>query len=74
MNILVDEVLAGILEEDMTEMEELWAIYRWIRTHITYSGYSDKAIGQKRQPAGYKGTGDCLRIMPLQGIIDTGGL
>lgn len=61
LNILVDEVLAGILKEDMTEMEELWAIYRWIRTHITYSGYSDKANWTKEAARGIqKGTGDCF--------------
>ena len=61
LNILVDEVLAGILEEDMTEMEELWAIYRWIRTHITYSGYSDKANWTKEAARGIqRGTGDCF--------------
>lgn len=61
LNILVDEVLAGILKEDMTEMEELWAIYRWIRTHIIYSGYSDKDNWTKEAARGIqKGTGDCF--------------
>ena len=61
LNILVDEVLAGILKEDMTEIEQLWAIYRWIRTRITYSGYSDKAHWTKEAARGIqKGTGDCF--------------
>lgn len=61
LNNLADKVLANILKEDMTEPEQLWAIYKWTRTHIAYVGNSDKTNWIKEAARGIqKGTGDCF--------------
>jgi hypothetical protein len=43
LNEKCDEVLAKILEKDMTKREQAYAIYRWIKNNISYSGASDKS-------------------------------
>ena len=73
LNVLVDEVLAGIFKEDMTEIEQLWAIYRWIRTRVTYSGFSDKTSWTKEAARGIqRGTGDCFTYYATSKALLTG--
>jgi len=38
----VDAILDGIIKDDMTMQEQVWAIYVWIRTNNTYVNHSDK--------------------------------
>lgn len=40
---LAQTVLNEITTEDMTDMEVAFAIYRWVTTHIAYTGHSDKS-------------------------------
>lgn len=61
LNNLADKVLANILKEDMTEVEQLWEIYRWTRKHIKYTSYSDKNDWIKEAARGIqRGIGDCF--------------
>lgn len=61
LNELADKVLANIFKEDMTDIDRLWAIYRWTRTHIIYTGDSDKANWIKEAARGIQnGRGDCF--------------
>lgn len=61
LNSLADGVLADILKADMTEIERLWAIYKWTRKHITYTSHSDKNNLIKEAARGIqKGVGDCF--------------
>lgn len=61
LNDLVDKVLANIFNEDMMEIDRLWAIYRWTRTHIIYTGDSDKTNWVKEAARGIQnGRGDCF--------------
>ena len=59
LNNLADKVLANILKEDMTELEQLWAIYKWTRTHIICRN-SDKTNWIKEAARG---------IQKVQGIV-----
>lgn len=61
LNELADRVLANIFKEDMTDIDRLWAIYRWTRTHIVYTGGSDKTNWIKEAARGIQnGRGDCF--------------
>lgn len=40
---LAQDVLNEITTEDMSDMEVAFAIYRWVSTHIAYTGHSDKS-------------------------------
>ncbi|MFZ7134228.1 MAG: immunoglobulin-like domain-containing protein [Eubacteriales bacterium] len=61
LNKLCDEVLTGIIKEDMSDIDKAWAIYKWTRKHIAYTGSSDKSSWMKGAVQGItKGTGDCF--------------
>ncbi len=61
VNELADKVLDQIIKPDMTEKEELWTIYKWIRNSIEYTGYSNKSIWLSDAARGIKtGSGDCF--------------
>lgn len=61
LNNLVDKVLGGIFVEDMTDIDKLWAIYKWTRKHIIYTGNSDKTNWIKEASRGIQsGRGDCF--------------
>lgn len=55
------EILAEITDNSMTKEEKARAIYNWVRSHIAYTGYSDKSDWVKEA---YKGLtdrkGDCF--------------
>lgn len=58
---LADDVLAKIIEDDMTDKEKLWAIFEWTKKRITYTGYSDKSDWMQGAIQGFKkGSGDCF--------------
>lgn len=58
---LADDVLASIINEDMTDKEKLWEIFQWIKKRITYTGYSDKSDWMQGAIQGIKkGSGDCF--------------
>lgn len=56
-----DNVLSKIINDDMTQYEKAWAIYRYVRYHIVwYEGHSPKTDWiQGAVDAFTDGTGDC---------------
>lgn len=72
LNKLADEVLAQIFTDDMTDMEKLWAIYKWTFNHIQYTGSSDKSDWMTAAVRGIKkGTGDCFNYYATSRILLT---
>lgn len=55
------EIVAKILNDNMTEMQKAFTIYRYVRTHIGYTGTSDKTNEAKEAYIGLSnGSGDCF--------------
>ncbi len=72
LNILADEVLAKITNDDMTDIERTWAIYKWTRKHIYYNPKSDKTDWIKEAARGIqKGVGDCFTYYATSKILLT---
>ncbi|MCM3628171.1 DUF5011 domain-containing protein [Paenibacillus glycanilyticus] len=61
LNKLADTVLAKIVTEDMTEVDKLWAIFKWTKYNIGYVDSSSHTDWRKGALQGFKqGTGDCF--------------
>ncbi|WP_220376663.1 transglutaminase domain-containing protein [Paenibacillus sp. VMFN-D1] len=61
LNKLADTVLAKIMTEDMTEVDKLWAIFKWTKYNIGYIDSSSHTDWRKGALQGFKqGTGDCF--------------
>ena len=60
IDLAVEEILTGILTPDMTQRQQVEAIYTWAKEHIRYAGHTSRV--DYRQ-AGYEaitsGEGDC---------------
>lgn len=55
------EIVAKILNDNMTERQKAFTIYRYVRTHIGYTGTSDKTNEAKEAYIGLSnGSGDCF--------------
>ena len=37
-----DEIIADIITDDMTQEDQVWAIYHWIRANYSFNGWADK--------------------------------
>lgn len=67
---LADEILARITTEDMTLREKAWEIYKYVNTHITYTGYSDKTDWMKEAYNGIvNGVGDCFTYYSMSQLL-----
>lgn len=67
-----DKVLAKILKKGMTEPEKAWAIYRWVKKHMSYTGTSEKSNWIQGAATGFKrGTGDCFIYYSLSRALLT---
>ncbi len=56
-----EKILNNIITSSMTEREKAYAIYKWTKNHIAYTGYSDKSDWMKEAYNGIKnGVGDCF--------------
>ncbi|WP_237266788.1 transglutaminase domain-containing protein [Thermoclostridium stercorarium] len=67
---LADEVLARITTEDMTLREKAWAIWKYVNTHIAYTGSSDKSDWMKEAYKGIvKGYGDCFTYYSVSQLL-----
>lgn len=56
-----EEILATIKKDDMSDIQLAFAIYRYVRGHIGYSGDSDKTDEAKEAYRGFtEGVGDCF--------------
>ncbi len=61
VNQLCDDVFAKIIKNTMTSREKAYAIYRWIKKNISYSGDSDKSDWLAEAYRGItNGSGDCF--------------
>lgn len=57
----VDAVLEGLITDDMTQLEQARAVYDYTRTHISYSGDSDKSDWEQGAYVGLTAKrGDCF--------------
>ena len=57
----VDAVLADLISDDMTQLEQAKAVYDYTRTHISYSGDSDKSDWEQGAYVGLTARrGDCF--------------
>ncbi len=55
------DILNNITDSSMTQREKAYAIYKWVKSHISYTGYSDKSDWVKEAYNGIKkGVGDCF--------------
>ncbi len=61
LNKLADTVLAKIVTEDMTDVDKLWAIFKWTKYNIGYVDSSSHTDWRKGALQGFKqGSGDCF--------------
>lgn len=59
-NTVVKQVLDKIITDGMTPREQCYAVYKYVKYHITYTGSSDKSDWKKGAYSGFvNGTGDC---------------
>lgn len=58
---LADKVLEQIVKEDMSDYDKAYAIYKWTRNNITYTGHTDPSdiLAGAYQGFRYR-TGDCF--------------
>ena len=66
----VNAIFAEILRDDMTQQQQVWAIYVWIRTNCTYVNHSEK--DDYRQAAHRMITerqGDCFNYYALTKVM-----
>lgn len=58
---LADGILAGIISSGMTQTQKAEAIFRYVNSHITYVGNSDKSSWAAEACNGFtRGRGDCF--------------
>lgn len=69
---MADKVLAEILQEEMTEVDKAWAIYTWVKGHLSFVGTSDKSDWIQGAARGFnRGTGDCFVYYALSRVLLT---
>ena len=67
---MIDDLLADMITDDMTDLEKLWAMYMWINTNIGYISTSDKSNYVKGAYDGLKSRlGDCYTYYSLVRIM-----
>lgn len=65
-----DELLSTIVNDSMTKREQVVAIYRWMTSHLGYSGHSDKSDWlQGAYYAMVNRTGDCFNYFSLSKLF-----
>lgn len=61
LNEKVDGILAKIVKDSMTKREKAYEIYKWVKSHVAYTGSSDKSDWKKEAYRGIvNGLGDCF--------------
>lgn len=65
-----DEIIAQIITDDMTQEEQVWAIYHWIRDNFSFNGWADK-IDWKQNAYEMIRTGksDCYGFFALSKLL-----
>lgn len=63
---MADELLPGIVDDTMTKEEQVKAIYKWVKGHMSYSGHSDKSDWHQGAYYAMKHrTGDCFNYFAI---------
>lgn len=61
LDSMAEEIVDNITNSSMTQRDKAYAIYKWTKNHISYTGYSDKSDWMKEAYNGIKkGAGDCF--------------
>lgn len=69
---MADNALAGIITPEMSLQDKLEAIYRYVRTHISYTGYSEKGNWVQGAYEGFvDGRGDCFTYASMSKALLT---
>lgn len=65
-----DEIIAKIITDDMTQEEQVWAIYHWIRANYSFNGWADK-VDWKQNAYDMIRTGksDCYGFFALSKLL-----
>jgi hypothetical protein len=76
VNKLCDEALNKITKSSMTNREVAYAIYKWVKSHISYSGDSDKSDWLAEAYRGMtNGSGDCFTYFAVaQAMLTRAGI
>ena len=63
-------ILGRILDDDMNDMQKAYAIYRYVKNNIGYSGSSDKSNYKIAARDGFKqGRGDCFTFFAVAKVL-----
>lgn len=73
---MAGEVLDSIVEDTMTKKEQAFAIYNWVKTHISYTGSSDKSSWTGAAAHAFeKRSGDCYNYYAAaKALFDCAGI
>lgn len=76
VNELCDDILNEVTKSTMTNRETAYAIYRWIKQHISYSGDSDKSDCLAEAYRGMTNrSGDCFTYFAVaQALLTRAGI
>lgn len=65
-----DEIIAEIITDDMTQEEQVWAIYYWIRANYSFNGWADKIDWkQNAYEMIVTGKSDCYGFFALSKLL-----
>lgn len=72
LNDLADKIFAKIIKDDMTKRDKAYAIYKWIKSNISYTGTSDKSDWRKEAYRGMVNkVGDCFTYYAVSEVLLT---
>lgn len=76
MNAETEKVLKRITKDGMSQTEIARAIYKWAKSHIAYSGHSNKGDWEKAAVQGFtKGSGDCyIYFATAKALLEKAGI
>lgn len=67
---LAQAVLDEIITEDMTQVEKMWEIYKYVNSSMTYDGTSNKDDWRAEAKRGFtSGYGDCFTYFSMSDIL-----
>ncbi len=70
VNALAQDVLDRIITEDMTQVEKMWEIYKYVNGSMTYDGHSNKDDWRAEAKRGFtNGAGDCFTYFSMSDIL-----
>ncbi|HKL79811.1 MAG TPA: immunoglobulin-like domain-containing protein [Mobilitalea sp.] len=72
LNKLAKDILDDIIKDTMTQKEIAWEIYSYVKSHVAYTGDSDKTDWMKEAFRGIKyGVGDCFTFYAVSEALLT---